>query len=102
MPTMLIDEPLGITCVFSDGSRREFSVEELPNPLLSRDLATGLVDLIHSPGTADSAGYGQPLYPGPAEVVRTLAEHGFTGAPPICDEASWPSTGWEAQVSRRL
>ncbi|MET8014840.1 hypothetical protein ABZU86_34685 [Streptomyces sp. NPDC005271] len=102
MSTMLIDEPLGITCVFSDGSRREFSVEELPNPLLSRDLATGLVDLIHSPGTADSAGTVNLCIQALRRLVRTLAEHGFTGAPPICDEASWPSTGWEAQVSRRL
>jgi hypothetical protein len=42
MPTMLTDEPLGVTCVFSDGSRAEFSLDGLPNPQLARDLATGL------------------------------------------------------------
>ncbi|MEU8928093.1 hypothetical protein AB0D10_45590 [Kitasatospora sp. NPDC048545] len=77
MPTMLIDEPLGITCVFSDGSRAEYSLDGLPNPRLARDLATGLVELIHPHGTADSAGtvtfYVQAL----RSMVRTLAEHGF-------------------------
>ncbi|MFK0258669.1 hypothetical protein [Streptomyces sp. NPDC090445] len=79
MPTMLIDEPLGISCVFSDGSRAEFSLDGLPNPQLARDLATGLVDLIHPHGTADSTGtvnfYVQAL----RSMVRTLAERGFTG-----------------------
>ncbi|MEV6949747.1 hypothetical protein AB0N07_49215 [Streptomyces sp. NPDC051172] len=79
MPTMLIDQPLGITCVFSDGSRAAFSLDGLPNPLLAQQLATGLVDLIHPHGTADSAGtvnhYAQAI----RGMVRTLAEQGFTG-----------------------
>ncbi|MGW2543774.1 hypothetical protein ACWC5I_23570 [Kitasatospora sp. NPDC001574] len=79
MPTMLIDEPLALTCVFSDGRRAEYSLDGLPNPRLARDLATGLVDLIHPHGTADSAGtvnfYVQAL----RNMVRTLAERGFTG-----------------------
>ncbi|MGW1287174.1 hypothetical protein ACWD4N_26625 [Streptomyces sp. NPDC002586] len=79
MPTMLIDEPLGITCVFSDGSRGEFSLEGLPNPLLARDLATGLVDLIHPHGTADSAGTVNFHVQALRRMVRTLAERGFTG-----------------------
>ena len=29
MPTMLIDDPLGVTCVFSDGSRADFSLDGL-------------------------------------------------------------------------
>jgi hypothetical protein len=36
MPTMLIDQPLEITCVFSDGSRAAFSLDGLPNLLLAR------------------------------------------------------------------
>ncbi|SCK62358.1 MULTISPECIES: hypothetical protein [unclassified Streptomyces] len=79
MPTMLIDEPLGLTCVFSDGRRADYSLDGLPNPLLARDLATGLVDLIHPHGTADSDGtvtfYIQAL----RNMVRTLAAQGFAG-----------------------
>ncbi|MEU5340117.1 hypothetical protein AB0H18_04595 [Streptomyces sp. NPDC020766] len=79
MPTMLIDEPLAVTCVFSDGSRAEFSFGGLPAPQLARDLAIGLVELIHPHGTADKAGtvnhYAQAI----RGMVRTLAERGFTG-----------------------
>ncbi|MGY3064559.1 hypothetical protein ACVWZD_008881 [Streptomyces sp. TE3672] len=79
MPTMLIDEPLGLTCVFSDGSRADYLLDELPNPRLARDLAIGLVDLIHPHGTADSEGtvnfYVQSL----RSMVCTLAAQGFTG-----------------------
>ncbi|MEU9031870.1 hypothetical protein AB0D46_30990 [Streptomyces sp. NPDC048383] len=79
MPTMLVDEPLSLACVFNDGRRAEYSLDGLPNPRLARDLATGLVDLIHPHGTADSAGtvtfYVQAL----RNMVRTLAEQGFTG-----------------------
>ncbi|MBL3802969.1 hypothetical protein ICN76_000115 [Streptomyces sp. BRB081] len=79
MPTMLIDEPLGLTCVFSDGSRADYSLDGLPNPHLARDLALGLVDLIHPHGTADSEGtvnfYVQSL----RSMVRTLAAQDFTG-----------------------
>ena len=27
MPTMVVDTPLGLSCVFSDGSRAEFDLE---------------------------------------------------------------------------
>jgi hypothetical protein len=79
MPTMLIDDPLGITCVFSNGSRAEYSLDGLPNPGLVRDLATGLVDLIHPHGTADSAGTVTFYVLALKSMVRTLAERGFTG-----------------------
>jgi hypothetical protein len=79
MPTMLIDEPLGITCVFSDGSRAEFSLDGLPNPQLARDLATGLVDLIHPHGTADSRGTVNHYIQSLRQMVHVLAERGFTG-----------------------
>lgn len=70
---MLIDEPLGISCVFSDGGRAPFALEGLPNLLLARDLATGLVDLIHPHGTADSADGAAP-----APVCRLMSEQGYT------------------------
>ena len=79
MPTMLAGEPLGIVCVFSDGRRAGYHLDDLPNPRLARDLATGLVDLIHPHGTADSGGtvifYVQAL----RAMVRAFAAAGFTG-----------------------
>ena len=78
MPTMLIDEPLGITCVFSNGSRAEFSLDSLPNPQLARDLAPAWSNW--SIRTAPRRrGQGQCTTSGPPHMVRTLASRGFTG-----------------------
>ncbi|WP_218109145.1 hypothetical protein [Streptomyces agglomeratus] len=79
MPTILIDQPLGITCVFSDGSRAAFSLDGLPNSLLARQLATGLVDVIHPHGTADSAGTVNHYVQAIRGMVRALAAQGFAG-----------------------
>lgn len=46
MPTRVVDNPLGLSCVFSDGSRAEFDLEGTGNSRLARDLAVGLVELI--------------------------------------------------------
>jgi hypothetical protein len=54
MPTMVIDDPLGIKCVFSDGSRADFDLQGSPNPRLVRDLAAGLVELIYPHGSVDA------------------------------------------------
>jgi hypothetical protein len=79
MPTMVTDDPLGVACVFSDGSGAKFDLAGLPNPRLVRDLAAGLVELIHPHGSADSvgtvAGYVRSL----RKMVRTLADQGFSG-----------------------
>ncbi|WP_411574800.1 hypothetical protein [Streptomyces fradiae] len=79
MPTMLIDEPLGLTCVFSDGSRTDYSLHGLPNPQLARDLALGLVDLIHPHGTVDAEGTVNFYIQSLRSMVRTLAAQGFAG-----------------------
>ncbi|SCF58751.1 hypothetical protein [Streptomyces sp. Cmuel-A718b] len=101
MPTMLIDEPLGITCVFSDGSRADFSLDGLPNPHLARDLAIGLIDLVHPHGTADSAGtvnhYVQVL----RQMVRVLAGRGSPAAPPRSGGGNSPSSGWAAPAPEK-
>ena len=79
MPTRVTDEPLGLSCVFSDGSRAEFDLAGLPNPGLARDLAVGLVELIHPHGSADSAGTVEGYARALRAMVRVLAEQGFTG-----------------------
>src|SRR5216684_2412688 len=79
MPTMLVEEPLGIWCVFSDGSRAEFSLDGLPNPRLARDLAAGLVELIHPHGSVDAAGSVDHYVRSLRMMVRTLAGQGFGG-----------------------
>jgi hypothetical protein len=79
MPTMLVEEPLGIRCVFSDGSRAEFSLDGLPNLRLARDLAAGLVELVHPHGSVDTAGSVDHYVRSLRMMVRALAGHGFGG-----------------------
>jgi hypothetical protein len=79
MPVALIEDPLGIACVFSDGSTAEFSLDGLPCPELARDLLVGLVELIHPHGAVNSAGsvnhYAQSI----RDMTRRLAGVGFAG-----------------------
>jgi hypothetical protein len=79
MPTMVVDEPLGVVCVFSNGSRAEFAFDDLPNPRLARDLAFGLVELIHPHGSVDAAGSVGHYVRSLSRMVRTLAQQGFSG-----------------------
>lgn len=79
MPTTVLDDPLRLACVFSDGSRAAFDLTGLPNPGLVRDLATGLVELIHPHGSVDTAGTVDQYVRGLHRMVRTLSDQGFTG-----------------------
>jgi hypothetical protein len=79
MPATVTEDPLGISCVFSDGSRAEFFFEASPNPRLARDLLAGLVELIHPHGTVDAAGTVQAYVLALRNMVTTLAGWGFTG-----------------------
>ncbi|GAU71350.1 hypothetical protein SSP35_35_00180 [Streptomyces sp. NBRC 110611] len=79
MPATLIDEPLGLTCVFSDGKRATFSLDGLPNPHLARDLALGLAELVHPHGTVDAAGSVMHYVSSARHLVRTLSGRGFSG-----------------------
>ena len=78
MPTTVTDDPLGLSCVFSDGSRAEFDLTGSPNPRLVRDLAIGLVELIHPHGSADTAGTVDHYVRALHRMVRALADQGFT------------------------
>jgi len=94
MPTTVVDEPLGIACVFSDGRRAEFDLDGLPNPRLARDLAGALVELVHPHGSADSAG----TVAGYLRALRKMGTRSPTRGSPAarhnCGAGSWPSPGW--------
>lgn len=79
MPTMVTDDPLGLRCVFSDGGRAEFDLEGTPNPRLARDLAVGLVELIHPHGSVDAPRTVEAYLLALRKMVERLAELGFTG-----------------------
>jgi hypothetical protein len=79
MPAVLLEDPLGIACVFSDGSTAQFGLDGLPCHELAHDLLAGLVELIHPHGTVDAAGsvnhYAQSI----RDMTRRLAALGFAG-----------------------
>ena len=79
MPAEVLDEPLGISCVFSDGSRSQVTLGDSANARLARDLLTGLAELIHPHGTVDAAGSVRHYARALAGMVAALAERGFTG-----------------------
>jgi hypothetical protein len=79
MPATLVEKPLGIACVFSDGTRAEFTLAESGNPQLARDLLAGLAGLVHPHGTVDAAGSVSHYLTALRGMVAALAERGFTG-----------------------
>ena len=79
MPAEITREPLGIACVFSDGTSARFVLDGLPCPELAEDLLTGLAELIHPHGTVDSAGFVEHYAAAVRHMTRHLAAAGFTG-----------------------
>ncbi|MCX4097921.1 hypothetical protein [Nocardia sp. alder85J] len=82
MPASVTGEPLGLHCVFSDGSTAEFDLAGLPNPTLACDLAVSLVELIHPHGSVDTANTVDAYAGALRTMVRRLADQGFTGGAP--------------------
>lgn len=79
MPAEVTDDPLGLACVFSDGTAARFDLDGLPCPALARDLLTGLAELIHPHGTVDAAGSVRHYMQSIRHLTRALAPEGFTG-----------------------
>ena len=79
MPATLTEDPLGIECVFSDGSAARFELDGLPCPELARDLLAGLAELIHPHGTVDAAGSVGHYVQSVRDLTRKLDARGFTG-----------------------
>jgi hypothetical protein len=79
MPARLLDDPLGIACVFSDGRRCSRALGQTAGPQLARDLLSGLAGLVHPHGTVDAEGTLGGYLTAARHLAGTLAGHGFTG-----------------------
>jgi len=79
MPARLTGDPLGIACVFSDGTTAQFSFGAQPCPELARDLLTGLAELVHPHGNVDAAATIAHFRRAARDMVTVLASRGFTG-----------------------
>ena len=107
MPATVTDSPLGIACVFSDGSAATFSMDGLPCPVLARDLLDGLAGLIHPHGTVDTAGSVGHYVQSVRDMTRKLAAGGFTGGAadlrrPLAAEYWLAATGPREACTRRM
>jgi hypothetical protein len=109
MPAAVLNDPLGIRCVFSDGSTAEFTLDDLPCPQLVGDLLTGLVELIHPHGSIDAANSVDLCLPPIRNLARTLAAQGFDGGAARLRRGQlieyWIATRvfrWEGLVRRML
>ncbi len=79
MPARVLDDPLGIACVFSDGRRVRRLLGGVADPQLARDLMSGLAQLVHPHGTVDADGTLGGYLTAARHLVTTLAGRGFTG-----------------------
>ena len=107
MPATVSDDPLAISCVFSDGSTARFQLDDLPCRQVVADLFIGLVELIHPHGTVDAAGsvlhYGQSI----RHLARHLHTRGFTGGAtdltrPMMAEYWMSASGPKEACTRRM
>jgi len=80
MPAEVLNDPLGISCVFSNGSRLTATLGDTANPRLARDLLAGLAELVHPHGTVDAAGSVRHYLSALGGMVTALAGRGFTGS----------------------
>jgi hypothetical protein len=87
MPATVVEEPLGIAAIFSDGTECTRWVNSVVhgerfatrNPVLARDLLRGLADLVHPHGRVDQENTLAGYMGGIRALTNGLAELGFTG-----------------------
>ena len=79
MPAVVIGEPPGISCTFSDGTGVTWHAGQVADPVLVRDLLAGLAGMVHPHGPVDAAktirDYGSVI----RAFARTLAGLGHSG-----------------------
>ncbi len=79
MPAVVVDEPLGIVCTFSDGRQAAFTLAARLRTALARDLLAGLAGMVHPHGAVDSAKTVDHHMTALRDMTRALAAAGFTG-----------------------
>lgn len=78
MPAEMLNDPPGISCVFSDGRQATVLLGDTASPQFARDLLTGLAELVHPHGTVDSEGTVLHYIKALRSMTSALADHGFT------------------------
>ncbi|MCX5276776.1 hypothetical protein [Streptomyces virginiae] len=79
MPASVIDDPLGVSCVFMDGRRAECFLNDGQLPGLAVQLVRALADLVKPHGDLDSPDSVRGYLVSIRFFLRDLVEHGFGG-----------------------
>ncbi|KAA2262857.1 hypothetical protein F0L68_11585 [Solihabitans fulvus] len=79
MPAIVVAEPLGIACVFSDGRSAAFTLAPPLRTRLARDLLAGLAEMVHPHGTVDSGKTVDHYMVALRDMAGALHAGGFTG-----------------------
>jgi len=79
MPAVVVEEPPGIVCTFSDGRQAAFTLAAPLRTPLARDLLAGLAGMVHPHGAVDSAKTVDHHMTALRDMTRALAAAGFTG-----------------------
>src|ERR1039457_824973 len=79
MPAELIEDPLGIGCVFSSGTRTTVRLSHSRNPQLERDLLAGLAGLVHPHGDVDAENTVKSYTRSIQRIAKALTEAGHAG-----------------------
>lgn len=79
MPADVLEDPLGIACVFSDGRRQRRIIGDADPARLVRDLLIGLAGMIHPHGAVDSPGTLGSYVVGLRNMAAFMRDRGMHG-----------------------
>jgi hypothetical protein len=79
MPAVVISEPPGISCTFSNGTSATWHAGQVSDLALARDLLGGLAGLVHPHGAVDAAKTIREYGPVIRAFTRTLTGLGHAG-----------------------
>src|SRR5208282_3738720 len=107
MPATLTGDGLGLTAVFSDGTRARFTLAGTGGPALACDLLAALAGLVHPHGELDAADSVRLYVAAARNMVNALAAGGFTGGAaeltrPMAAQYWLGAPAWAEGHARRL
>lgn len=100
MPAEILENPLRLFCTFTRGTTATLHVDDSANPVLIRELLTGVVYLMHPHGEGDSRRTAEK-YKGTIDwFVEALAERGHRGGAAELTRAGLAELWWGASSRR--
>ena len=106
MPAVLLADPLGIACEFSDGRRGRWLPGGAGDPALVADLLAGLAGKVHPHGTVNAPGTVESYLIGLRDIARFMSARGVRGGATALTRAVlagyWMQAGGMRESATRL